>query len=34
MNRQNDKYAKYPKKEEERGRRIEKLIAGNYPNTI
>jgi len=31
MNRQN---AKYAKKEEERGIKIEKLIAGNYPNTI
>jgi hypothetical protein len=34
MNRQDAKYAKYAKKEEERGRRIEKLIAGNYPHTI
>ena len=31
MNRQD---AKYAKKEEESGRRIEKLIAGNYPDTI
>jgi len=31
MNRRD---AKYAKKEEERGRGIEKLIGGNYPDTI